>query len=353
MKRSIILILLLWTAVLVKLPAQVKYSNEFLSIGAGARLMGMGGAGTALVDDVTAGYWNPSRLNQIDGRMDFGLMHSEYFAGLAKYDYAGAAFRVDPESVIGISFVRFGVDDIPNTLELIDEEGNVRYDRIQNFSAADMGLIFSYSRLSPVPGLVLGGNAKLIYRHTGDFASAWGFGLDASASYALGKWHFAAVARDVSGTFNVWAFKEDKLRDAFELTGNEMPENSLEVTVPRLILAVARDFKIGEHFRLAPALDLHLTFDGRRHVFLPIGPVGIDPYVGGEFRYRNWLVARVGVGNFQWVPGFNGKNDLNLQPTIGLGIQYRNFFLDYALTDVGDLSLGQYSNLISVRYLLN
>ncbi|MFO7617046.1 MAG: hypothetical protein R6V75_07320 [Bacteroidales bacterium] len=352
MKKSIILIPLLWLAFLGSVPAQVKYSNEFLSIGAGARLMGLGGAGSALVDDVTAGYWNPARLNKLPGKMDFSLMHSEYFAGLAKYDYAGAAFRIDPESVMGISFIRFGVDDIPNTLELIDEEGNVRYDRIRSFSAADAGLLISYSRISPVPGLLLGGNAKLIYRHTGDFATAWGFGLDAAASYTLGQWEFGAVARDVSGTFNVWTFRDEELRETFELTGNELPENSLEVTVPRLILGVAREFRIGNNLHLAPALDLHLTFDGRRHVILPLGPVGIDPFLGGEFRYNNWLFARIGLGNFQLVPGFNGKNNLNLQPNVGLGIRYRNFFLDYALTDVGDLSVGQYSNLISVRYLI-
>jgi len=332
--------------------AQVKYSNEFLSIGAGARLMGMGGAGTAMVDDVTAGYWNPSRLIDVPGKLDFSLMHSEYFAGLAKYDYGGVAFKLDPESAVGLSLIRFAVDDIPNTLELIDLDGNIRYDRITTFSAADLGILLTYARKMKIPGLQAGANVKLVYRHTGEFAKAWGFGIDAAASYTISNWRFSAVARDITGTFNAWSFKKNLLAEAFELTGNELPANSLEVTVPRLIMASSRDFRINDKLRLALAFDVHFTFDGRRHVILPLGPIGIDPYVGGELRFSSWLFARVGVGNFQVVPGMNGKNNVNLQPNLGLGIQYRNIFIDYALTDVGNLSIAQYSNLISLRYLL-
>lgn len=334
------------------LQGQVKYSNEFLSIGVGARMMGTGGAGTAMVDDVTAGYWNPSRLLNTPGKLDFGLMHSEYFAGLAKYDYGGVVYRLDEKSSAGLSLIRFAVDDIPNTLELIDKDGNIRYDRISTFSSADFGLLFSYARKTRISGLQVGGNAKLIYRHTGDFAKAWGFGLDAAVSWSVGKWNLSGVARDITGTFNAWSFDEEALKEVFELTGNELPDNSLEITVPRLILGATRDFRISEKLHIAPAMDLHVTFDGRRHVILPLGPVSIDPCTGVEIRYNKWLFGRLGVGNFQLVPGFSGKNYLSLQPSLGLGIQFRNFYLDYAMTDVGNLALAQYSNLISVRYVL-
>lgn len=330
--------------------AQVKYSNEFLSIGVGARLMGMGGAGTALVDDVTAGYWNPSRLLDIPGKLDFGLMHSEYFAGLAKFDYGGAAYRLDPSSSVGVSVIRFAVDDIPNTLELIDQEGNILYDRITSFSAADLGVLVSYARKMKIPGLNVGANVKLIYRHTGDFAKAWGFGIDAAAGYSFNSWRFSAVARDITGTFNAWSFNKDLLSDAFLFTNNEFPGNSLEVTLPRLILAASRDFSLSEKVSLAIAMDAHVTFDGRRHVVLPLGPVSIDPFIGTEIRFSNWLFARVGVGNFQLIPGMSGKNTLTLQPNLGVGIHYRNVSIDYALTDIGDLSVAQYSNLVSLRY---
>ena len=73
-------------------------------------------------------------------------MHAEYFAGIAKYDFGSIAKKIDEKSGFGFSFLRFGVDNIPNTSELIDAQGNVNYDRISYFSAADMAFIGSYGR---------------------------------------------------------------------------------------------------------------------------------------------------------------------------------------------------------------
>ena len=43
-----------------------KYSGEFLAIGVGGRPLGMGGAFVSLVNDVTAGYWNPGALSRLN-----------------------------------------------------------------------------------------------------------------------------------------------------------------------------------------------------------------------------------------------------------------------------------------------
>jgi hypothetical protein len=58
-----------------------KYSNEFLAIGVGARALGMGYANVAAVNDVTSGYWNPAGLLGVQGDIQVGAMHSEYFRG--------------------------------------------------------------------------------------------------------------------------------------------------------------------------------------------------------------------------------------------------------------------------------
>jgi len=337
----------------VSLSAQVKYSNEFLNIGVGARTMGMGGVGIAIVNDVTAGYWNPSALAGIESTYDISLMHSEYFAGLAKYDYGALARRIDEESVAALSFIRLGVDDIPNTLELVDADGNFLYDRIKTFSAADLALIFSYARTMPVEGLTVGGNAKIIYRRTGEFANAWGFGIDASATWIKNDWRFAAMARDITTSFNAWRIQTDKLEEVFALTGNEIPENSLEITMPRLIFGVARSFQVNEDLLASVDLDLHFALDGKRPVLLSMGFTGIDPYLGTEWVYKEWLSVRLGVGQFQWVSGMEGINELSLQPAMGLGIRFKNLQVNYALTDLGDLAISQYSNIVSLRFNFN
>ncbi|TNE75912.1 MAG: hypothetical protein EP333_03490, partial [Bacteroidetes bacterium] len=68
-----------------------KYSNEFLAIGVGADALGNGNAFVAQTDGVSSGYWNPAGLTQVNKWLEVGLMHSEYFAGIAKYDYLGLA----------------------------------------------------------------------------------------------------------------------------------------------------------------------------------------------------------------------------------------------------------------------
>jgi tetratricopeptide (TPR) repeat protein len=59
--------------------------NEFMSYGAGARSLGMGGAFTAVADDASAGYWNPAGLSQLT-RKELTLMKASLFADTT-YDF--------------------------------------------------------------------------------------------------------------------------------------------------------------------------------------------------------------------------------------------------------------------------
>lgn len=329
------------------------YSNEFLSIGIGARAFGLGNAVVASQTEVESAFWNPSNLVNLSHKYDLSAMHAEYFGGLSAYDYIGFATKINPESAVGVSLIRYGVDDIPNTLELIDKDGNIRYDLVTTFSAADYALLFSYSRKTGIEGLNIGGNVKLIYRHTGDFASAYGFGLDASLSYKRGSWKMAAVLRDATSTFNAWIFKTDDLEEVFELTGNEIPENSTELTLPRLILGTSKSFHISENFGLLTELNLDFTFDGKRNVLLKGDPLSIDPHIGIEADYKQFIFLRAGVSNIQQETSFDQTTDWTFQPNLGLGIHYRNFRLDYALTDIGDRSIAKYSNVFSLSYAFN
>ncbi len=331
-----------------------KYSNEFLAIGVGARALGMSNSNIAIVDDVTAGYWNPAGLNHIKSNIQVGLMHSEYFAGIAKYDYGAIAARIDESSVAGFSFIRFGVDDIPNTTELIDAEGNIDYDRITTFSAADYGFLFSYTRAIK-QNLRVGANAKIIHRIVGDFAHAWGFGLDVGAQYEFENWIFGAMARDVTSTFNAWSFDlSDRMKEVFTITGNEIPKNSLEITLPKLILSSARKIKISEKFSALPDIDFDITFDRMRNVLIKSDPISIDPHLGVELSYKNFLFLRGGLGNIQNEIDISGKKIKTFQLNMGVGIKIKDSIsIDYALTDVGDNSIALYSNIFSLKFNIN
>jgi hypothetical protein len=327
-----------------------KYSNEFLQIGVSARALGMSNAFISTVDDVTAGYWNPAGLTQMKGDLQVAGMHSEYFAGIAKYDYVGLAKRLDEKSVISFSFIRFGVDDIPNTTDLIDAEGNIDYNRITSFSVADNAFMLSYARQLGIDGLSFGATAKVVRRVIGEFGGAWGFGLDAGLQYHKKGWVFAAMARDVTTTFNAWSFNIDnRTRDVFIATGNEVPNSSIEITLPTLVLGAAKKVEFKEDFSVLAEINAMLTFDGRRNTVVSGDPISLDPLMGLEFGYKNLVFLRGGLGNLQYVQEIRDQRSLSFQPNVGVGLKIKNFHLDYALTNIGEQSESLYSNVFSIR----
>lgn len=330
-----------------------KYSNEFLSIGVGARALGMGTSVVSSTNDISATYWNPASLTILDKQIEIGAMHSEYFAGISKYDYVGAGYKIDDQSAVAISMVRFGVDDIPNTLRLIDANGNINYDNITSFSIADYAFMASYSHKLPVDGLSVGGNVKIIYRNVGEFAHAVGFGLDFAARYDYKAWRFGAVLRDGIGTFNAWNYNRELFEDVFAETGNEIPVNGMEVTVPRLMLGAGYLFTIKEKFTIYPEIDLATTFDGKRSALIRTKAFSIDPTFGLELGYGDLVFLRCGFNNFQIVPDYNGKNTFKWQPNLGIGVKFYGVRIDYAFTDVGNQSIALYSHVFSLSYGFN
>lgn len=332
--------------------AQGKYSNEFLSLGLGARGLGMANTMCAITDDVTSAYWNPAGLTRMDKRYQLALMHAEYFAGIAKYDYGGIGFKIDSNQAVAFSYIRFGVDNIMNTTQLIDEQGNVDYDRITYFSAADNAFLLSYAYAFPqAPGLSVGANAKIVHRKIGQFAKSWGFGLDFGLMYNRKGWQAGVMLRDGTSTFNAWRYSlTDEVIAVFEETGNEIPENDLELTVPALLLGGGKTVHFGKGFHGTFALGLDCTFDGKRNTLIKSKILSIDPHFGMEFDYKKIVALRAGIGNFQREPDYDGNLKTTLQINFGVGVNIKNVVaIDYAFTDLGNLSIAQYSHIISLK----
>lgn len=333
-----------------------KYSNEFLAIGIGGDALGLANSVVAQTNNVNSGYWNPAGLTEVNKWLEVGLMHSEYFAGIAKYDYLGLAHTIDERSAIGFTAIRFAVDDIPNTTQLIDNNGYIDYDRVSTFTAADWGFLLSYARKTKIEGLSAGGNFKVIYRKVGDFAKCWGFGLDFGLQYKTKKeWQFGLMARDVTSTFNAWVFTLDsETQEVFLATGNELPENGLELTLPKIILAGYKKFDLGKKgFYTSAEIDLDVTTDGKRNTILSSSVFSLDPHLGVAVGYKSYVTLRAGISNMQYVKNFDDSKSLNIQPNVGIGLNFKNFYLDYAFTDIGDASVALYSHVISLRIKLD
>src|SRR3954468_7685886 len=205
-----------------------KYSNEFLNIGAGARGLAMGSAQIASVSDGTSGYWNPAGLVNVKDYPQLNLMHAEYFAGIGKYDFGSLALPLkDNSRTIAFSLLRFAVDDIPNTIFLVEPDGTINFSNIQTFSSADYAFLMSFAqqiKLKKNKTINAGINAKIIHRKAGEFATAWGFGFDAGIQFNANRFRLGIMARDVTTTFNAWSFNfSERVREVFYLTKNDVP----------------------------------------------------------------------------------------------------------------------------------
>ena len=330
-----------------------KYSNEFLTIGIGARSLAMGGAQVAAVRDVTAAYWNPAALTAVRHKQEFYLMHAEYFAGIAQYDYFGFTTPFGNQNQLAVSLIRFGVDDIPDTRFLYDANGALNYSNIQFFNAADYALLLSFAR-EVSDRLKLGGNTKVIHRNVGKFAQAWGFGLDVGGIYRMGNVTFGLMLRDITTTYNAWAHDADQVRSIYSQTSNEVPVNTVEITLPRAIGGISYDFKQSDTYSFSAVMDLETTFDGKRNTLFSTELVSIDPRIGIEFGFRNLAFLRAGVRNFQQIKDFQGNRSLDFLPSMGLGVLIsKKITIDYALSDLGDMSESPYSHIISIKVSLN
>ena len=348
LKRSFLLLTLLIN-VFSYGQAVRKYSNEFMNIAVDAAALGMSNAVVASTNDVNSGYWNPAGLIRLEDHQA-SVMHANYFANIAQYDYLAYASPIDDRSAWGFSVIRFGVDDILNTTELIDSQGNIDYNRVSLFSTADYGFTFSYARKLPVPGFHYGVNAKIIRRIIGDFANSWGFGFDAGIQFEKNNWQFGLMLRDITTTYNVWSIDEkeyQKIANAIPGQNQDLPE-STEITIPKAQLGIAKKFIIRYVYSVLAAANINMRF-ARTNDIISTDVVSIDPAIGLEFGYTDLVFLRAGAGNFQNIQQVDNTEKVGFQPNIGLGFKYKGIQIDYALTDLGNQSAALYSNIFSIK----
>jgi hypothetical protein len=278
-----------------------KYAGEFLSLGVGARALGMGGAFVAICDDASAGYWNPAGLQQIRQK-EIIFMHAETFGSLLNHDFLGYVLPLKEEtshSTLSFSLICLGGGGVKLTSLERDEpiSDSNRVILVREASHADYTFLFSYSRRSR-PDLAWGASAKIIYRKLAD-NSAFGMGLDWGVLYS--PYDFLTLGvnlLDLTATF---------------LTYNNGTTESIYPTL-KTGGALKKDF--GDFSNLL-AINSDVRFENRRSsAQYWIGSLSFDMHYGFETWYKNRVAGRLGFdqGNF----------------TAGFGLQIRQFILDAA-----------------------
>eukprot|EP00903_Cladosiphon_okamuranus_P000129 g129.t1 len=120
----------------------------------------------------------------------------------------------------------------------------------------DRTITFHMELLNEAGKLVNGGTVKLCFV---DSVS------DLGVQIVRDKWVWAVLAKDITTTFNAWSFSfTEEEKDILELTNNEVPINSVEITRPQLILGGARTFKFNDKGveRGSKPSSVYLNWDG-------------------------------------------------------------------------------------------
>jgi hypothetical protein len=323
-----------------------------LNIGVGARNQGMFGSTVAHVSDGTSAHYNAAGLTGIKANLSLTAMHSRWFGGIANFDYLTIAKRLNTGNggVASLSIIRLGVDNIPNTLNLIGSDGSIDFNRVLPFSTSDVAALLSYAQyIGGNDNLSIGASAKVIRRSIGNFGSSWGIGADLGAQYKLGNLRFGVSARDITTTVNAWSFEPDDLqKQVFANTNNSIPISSTEITLPRFVFGVGYKYET-EKLALIGEIDLTVSTDGTKAALISSSRFNIDPSMGIEVGYVDRVFVRAGLGNMQSVinPKNTANNVFELQPNAGIGLKLGRLKIDYAFANQGSVNGSLLSHILS------
>ncbi len=308
-----------------------KYGDDFLSVGGGARALGMGSSYVSMKGDVTSGYWNPAGLANVK-QLQLVFMHSERFSGIVGYDYGAVAFPLrHSEGTLAFSFYRQGVDGIKNTLSALNPDNpNNLPDPSQPFPTfGDNDYAFVLSLAKEVrTGFSWGISAKVLHSKIGPFAKAWGYSLDAGILAGNRYFRWGINLMNIPSLFKFWEINKSSLKDLPEL-GNAMPSGENEIVYPTLKGGLSRRFTLPHNFTLLVSADADLRFENRRTYYINIGRMSIEPHLGTEISFKNIVSIRAGLTDFTT----DRSSHIYTSPTLGAGLHIGRVTIDYGFTN--------------------
>jgi hypothetical protein len=286
-----------------------KYAGEFMAIGVGGRPLGMGGAFTAVANDITSAYYNPAGLANLN-YPQISLMHDERYGNLVNYDYAAVAIPYQEDVTFAITITRLGIDGIPDTRgALVDRTtGQVIYDiyypsanidptKVKEFNNQDWAFYLSYAKRHS-DKFYYGANVKIIRRDIAEFG-ATGVGFDIGALYTpVNNLFLGANLQDITTTLVAW-----------DHGYTELVSPTAKLGAAYIIEALGG--------KIIPAFDFDMRFENRRFASnFNLGPVSFDMHAGLEYTFANLFSLR------------GGYNDVK-QFTMGAGVKLPKLNIDY------------------------
>lgn len=246
--------------------------GAFLSWGAGARSLGMGKAFVSIADDASATYWNPAGLAQID-RKEITALHAILWAD-TMYDFISYVHPITGMGTVGGSITRLYSGKFDGR-----DENNIS---THEFSDSQTALGASYGK-QIVDVLALGASIKYV-THNLDEHKNGNFTFDIGAMYKSPMVEHLQVGLN--------------LRNLMGLRTGADTEDKLPLT-----LRFGFNYKLLRD-KLALVIDLEKS------------RAPLSYHFGTEYWAFQYLAVRFGIDPEEF--------------TLGFGIRYRDYGLDYA-----------------------
>lgn len=299
---------------------------NFLQMELGAKAVAMGGAFVGLANDVTTLYWNPAGAAMLDG-LRVSYMEVSLYAGI-RHQFSGVVVPIPGVGTIGVSgnHVDCGEMDV-TTIEEPEGTG-------ERFSASDLALAFSYSRML-TDRVSFGVTAKYIQEKIW-LETATGYAFDFGTLYRISD---SGVKIGMAITNFGPEMGVDK---GPHLTFEKEPPENYPASPPLEARYETKKFPLPVRFELGVALDAvgghGLLMKSLANQVTLVGAIndGFDaPFRstwGVEYEWGGIIALRGGYRENYDTGGISVGAGLNVPVRPGLSAEF-----DYAWVDYGDL----------------
>lgn len=287
-----------------------RYAGEFMSLGAGARALAMGGASIAAPLPATAGYYNPAALAGLEKRAA-EFMHASQFGNLFTYDFVSFATPMQHDVSGALTVLYSRVGDIPltkladptqplsdaNRIEVDGETGDHEF-AVAASGGRDLG-----------KGWNAGASAKILTKSVASETAA-GLGFDIGIQRSVGtRAQIGAVARDITTSTIAWSTGR---------TESILPTVGIGGSWSTPVRAMNADITL--------VGDAEVRFETRGEAeVISAGPLSIEPRLGAEYLISKTVALRAGLKGERF--------------TAGAGLLFGSLAVHAALEDHEDLGL--------------
>jgi hypothetical protein len=284
----------------------IDVGSSWLKVPTSAEAAGMGGAFSAVGNNVNSLEVNPAGLGLMDGQ-ELSLMHDIWIQDLSTEHVAyGQNFGDHSGGAIGVDYINFGSVDKYTVISGVPVAGGT-------YSPMAANVVAGYGR-ELIQGLWGGATFKFLTQNLNTTSSS-------------------TVAGDLG-----FLYQLPKQGPTFALVLSNLGGNLDSATLPtqvRLGAAYQASFsnetnpKAGTTILEPPQHQITFSVDGN----LSLASMDASSFsLGGEYWYQDTFAARVGyhLASYGDLGGLTGL-------CLGAGVRYKNFELDYALTTMGDL----------------